>query len=337
MINEEKKMLIKLDAHSSPLPKISVVIPLYNKAPHIARALDSVLAQTIQDFEIIILNDGSTDGGETIVSNYSDSRIHLLNQENQGVSITRNRGVGVAHAELVAFLDADDEWLPHFLETILQLKKKYPKAGMYATGYEKVKENIAIPKIFGDQKKDQLISSYIAAVNSNNGSEFIITSALAIPRNIFFEMGGFPEYAKRSEDRYLRARIALNYSVAYSSNIYTKYHLSIVNGSVNIPDYHTDPFSDYIDDLPLENTINRVDFQEITEFCDWGKLEVTRVNILHNHNAQQIRKYLHTITSPHCKHKKYLFILASYVPNNILICSYRNISKCLSHFRKHKY
>jgi len=113
----------------------SIVIPLYNKEATIARAIQSVLNQTVQDFEIVIVNDGSTDKGPDIVSAIKDSRIRLIHQENQGVSAARNKGIAEAKYDLIAFLDADDEWHPQFIEEILNLKSKYPMCDVYATNY----------------------------------------------------------------------------------------------------------------------------------------------------------------------------------------------------------
>ncbi|MGB9938210.1 glycosyltransferase family 2 protein [Methanosarcina sp.] len=104
---------------------VSVVIPVYNKEPHVKRALRSVLNQTVQDFEMIVINDRSTDKSLQEVKSFSDPRIRLISQENSGVSIACNRGIDEAKSELIAFLDADDEWIPDYLETILRLRESY--------------------------------------------------------------------------------------------------------------------------------------------------------------------------------------------------------------------
>ena len=109
---------------------ISVVIPLYNKERYIARAIQSALGQTYGDFELIVVDDGSTDGSVDIVSQFADTRLRLINQANAGVGAARNRGIKDAKYELITFLDADDEWMPDFLETVLELREEFPEASL---------------------------------------------------------------------------------------------------------------------------------------------------------------------------------------------------------------
>lgn len=115
--------------------KFSVVIPLYNKAPYIKCAIASVLAQTVQDFEIIVLDDGSTDGGADIVAAIGDPRIRLFRQANAGVSSTRNRAISMACGQWVAFLDADDWQHPHYLQSLVIAQYLHPAADVAATQY----------------------------------------------------------------------------------------------------------------------------------------------------------------------------------------------------------
>lgn len=99
-------------------------MPLYNNRNEVERALRSIAAQTVSGYEVIVVNDGSTDDGEKVVRGMNNPHVRIINQENKGVSAARNRGVGEAENDLVAFLDADDEWNPDFLETIVRMYKK---------------------------------------------------------------------------------------------------------------------------------------------------------------------------------------------------------------------
>jgi GT2 family glycosyltransferase len=113
-----------------------VIIPLFNKAPYIRRALASVERQTFIDYEVIVVDDGSTDGGGTIVAGLKQPRLTLLTQENSGPGRARNRGLAEARGEFVAFLDADDEWLPEYLEcSVNLLERAAPEAATVTSGY----------------------------------------------------------------------------------------------------------------------------------------------------------------------------------------------------------
>lgn len=114
---------------------ISIVIPLYNKAHTIVKTLNTVFAQTYQYFEVIIVNDGSTDESIKVIhDNFNDSRIRIFHQTNLGVSAARNRGVDESRGKYIAFLDGDDEWHPNYLTTMSLLINQNPNAGLFLCG-----------------------------------------------------------------------------------------------------------------------------------------------------------------------------------------------------------
>ena len=115
--------------------RVSVVVPLFNKAKYVARCLDSILGQTFGDFELIVVNDGSTDASEAVVASYTDRRVRMINQPNAGPGAARNRGLGEARGEYVAFLDADDEWLPQYLESGINILDATPEAVSVSCGH----------------------------------------------------------------------------------------------------------------------------------------------------------------------------------------------------------
>lgn len=126
----------------------SIIIPLYNKAHTIIQTIKSVLGQSYTDFEVIIVDDGSTDAGVSVIKNYtSDSRLRIIHQQNRGVSVARNTGIQEAKGDYIAFLDGDDEWLPEYLQKVIEATEKYPDAGLIlsaridknkSTGTEKI-------------------------------------------------------------------------------------------------------------------------------------------------------------------------------------------------------
>ena len=205
--------------------EVTVIIPLYNKDKYIARAVNSVLKQSYSNFELIIINDGSTDNGANEVQKIKDSRIKIIHQDNQGVSKARNRGIKESKAKLVAFLDADDEWKPIFLETIIKLKNKYPYAGLYATAYEykywNGKANKAIYNSLSVEFNEEIIDNYFRKCLKD---PLICSSSVAIPKNIFLKVGNFDENLSRGEDLDMWFRIALSFPIAFNNDICVSYY-----------------------------------------------------------------------------------------------------------------
>jgi len=119
------------------MPRFSVIIPIYNKEKDVETTIKSVLNQTYIDYEVILVDDGSTDNSLDIVNAIEDDRIQIFTKQNEGVSKTRNYGITKAKAEYIAFLDADDYWYPNHLEILHHLIKKFPEEAWYATSYEK--------------------------------------------------------------------------------------------------------------------------------------------------------------------------------------------------------
>jgi hypothetical protein len=232
--------------------QFSVVVPLYNKAAYVRRALASVLAQTVQDFEIIVVNDGSTDGGEKEVRQVTDPRIRLIDQANAGVSAARNRGIVEAQAPLVAFLDADDEWQPEFLATIRQLAADYPGCGAYATGFEEAGIGGApVARRRGGPQANPVwrgrIDNYCQFAMSDMPPFY--TSSIVVPRHVFAAVGGFPVGVRMGEDLDTWLRIGLVFPIAYSSCRLAVYHQEADNRACQSVGRQ--------DELPLAATVRR--------------------------------------------------------------------------------
>ncbi|MEO0456087.1 MAG: glycosyltransferase family A protein [Cyanobacteria bacterium P01_A01_bin.114] len=191
------------------MPQVSVIVPAYNAMAFLPQTLDSVLAQTFADFEVWVVNDGSTDPTAEWVSSLTDRRVRLINQANQGCAIARNTGLLAACGQYVAFLDADDLWKPTKLEKQVQLLDSRPAIGLVYTGISTIDETgrptgkIELPTVEG--------AVWDAVVEANP----IMCGSTPMMRRACFESAGLFDPSLRSaEDWDLWIRIAEKYEFA---------------------------------------------------------------------------------------------------------------------------
>ena len=291
-------------------PTFSIVIPLYNKSSTIQRAIDSILTQTVQDFELIIVDGNSTDGSFEIASQINDSRIILFKQKGKGVSTARNQGIEKASANIVAFLDADDTWEPDFLETILSLTQKYPEAGMYGTAFSVCQNNEPHHTIILENSTEGILESYFKSF-TGAGHPIIITSAFAAKREALLSVGGYSENLKVGEDHELFGKLALQYPVAYSPKVCSRYNLASENNTDTV---------NYILEVPLEkyleenNLLSLAKTQEgFAEYLDHWRIRTGGRNIysgFRKEGREQIRK----VNTRKSRLMKSGFLLMSYIP-----------------------
>lgn len=217
-------------------PTFSIVIPLFNKRDTVGRAIQSVLNQTVQDFEIVVVDDGSVDNGRRVVESFFDQRIRIIQQENRGVSAARNRGITEAKNEYIAFLDADDEWLPEFLLTIRGLVAKHSKCGLYGTRYFYRKpDGTRHPAVVRGLKENfvGVLEDYFRVASRSDPP--IWSSAVCIKKSLLLEIGGFPLGVTSGEDLLTWAKISEYTPFAYSMTCCSIYYPSIPDSYPTLP------------------------------------------------------------------------------------------------------
>lgn len=208
------------------MKKISVVIPLFNKEKAIRNTIQSVLNQTVQDFELIVVNDGSTDGSRQVVESISDPRITLINKENAGVSSARNVGIKAASSDYIALLDGDDFWDKSFLEEQLKLIADFPNAAMWGVNYAFIKGENCTPC---QQGLGEGFRGYVTCYFETNHNDLFCSSSVVIIRTVIKDIGYFDERICSSEDVDLWYRIILKYPVVYYDVVLAFYNQNAEN------------------------------------------------------------------------------------------------------------
>jgi glycosyltransferase involved in cell wall biosynthesis len=198
---------------------ISVVIPLYNKKNTVKRALESVWSQILEPLEIIVVNDGCTDGSEKVVEEFAHPLVRLMHQENAGVSAARNKGIAEAKGDWIAFLDADDYWDERFLKTMFTLHADFPKANVLASNYR-------YQNFRGDFSKTRLKNLPFGTNNvgildnyfevASTSSPPLWSSAIVVKKAALRNIGIFPIGVTSGEDLITWAKLAISTTIAYT-------------------------------------------------------------------------------------------------------------------------
>lgn len=210
--------------------RVSIVIPLYQKGPYIRRALESIGAQTLEDHEVVVVDDGSTDGGDDTVRATDDPRVRLVRQTHAGVSAARNRGVALARAPWVAFLDADDEWRPMFLEAALAAATS---CSDLVAGFTNLMDTTRRRPLLGTVRcKDGVVRDYFEALLENKGQGMSSSSVVA-RASVLTACGGFPLGVPNGQDVDTWARLAWSGSVGYSPEPLAVYHSEVPSSATH--------------------------------------------------------------------------------------------------------
>lgn len=204
------------------MPKFSVVISVFNKEKYIADTLKSVLAQTFTDFEVVILNDGSTDNSEAEILKFNDPRIRYFSKRNQGASAGRNFTIKQAEAEYIALMDADDFWYPFYLEEQNRIVNEYQNESVFATATEisrnrKTFKNTYSIQTFG---KDAIVVDYFEASQLDS---VLLSISTVLKKDVFENVGWYNPNIKSGEDTDLYVRIGLKYKVVFSPKVCATY------------------------------------------------------------------------------------------------------------------
>jgi glycosyltransferase involved in cell wall biosynthesis len=212
----------------------TVVIPLFNKEQYIQTTITSVLQQSYSDFELLVVDDGSTDGSAEIVHNISDPRLKYIKKEHSGAAATRNFGIRRAEGRYIAFLDADDWWAPTFLEEMAGAIAKYPNQKLFATGRTHVFEKKTIPyknKFLPAVEETallnhyQVISKQLPAINMSN--------AVVLKQHIE-NTGYLKEGMQNHEDHEFWLRLSIGNEIVFINKPLSYYRKNIISQSSGI-------------------------------------------------------------------------------------------------------
>lgn len=268
----------------------SIIIPLYNKENYICNTIHSVLQQGYGNFELIIVDDGSTDNSAEKVSCIKDDRIRYFYKANGGVSSARNYGIHKAKSDFIIFLDADDIWNIDFLETMYKLINMFPQCGIYGVAYSRIsleKENMISYKENDDSFF--IVSDYCLA-SYKMKAPICCSDSVCIKKAAFEAVGVFKEGIKHGEDLDMWIRIISSFSFGYCNQKKVSYILESENNAV---------------------CNSRTSYKDYICFWDWFNLDYVPQKSLYLYTTYCILKELRTFCNMH-KYKDVISIFKGF-------------------------
>ncbi|SDS03344.1 Glycosyl transferase family 2 [Formosa sp. Hel1_31_208] len=280
------------------IPYFSIIISVYNKADYIGQTINSVLCQSFSDFEVIIVNDGSTDGSLEIMKSFNDHRLQIIDQTNQGASQARNQGISLAKSAYIALLDGDDLWDPYYLESIHNAIQKHPDKSVFTTAIaHKYKDRIVpVPYSF-KQDSAILILDYFEASQRHSA---LSGSSIVFKKEVLDLTSGFDTTITSGEDTDLWIRIGLHFPIVFISKVLAYYVYnedSLSNTSFNI---HEKPkFDNYKDEEQTNHFLKK--------FLDRNRFSLAVMSKLNDDNDGYIR-YRQALSSKNLSLKRRLIV-----------------------------
>jgi len=292
------------------MPFFSVIIPLYNKENYVESALKSIFNQTFTDYEVIIVNDCSTDKSvEKIIAYLSDNVRLIEHEKNKGLSATRNTGIQNAKADYVTYLDADDLWKPNFLETIHRLITNFPKAKIYGTNYEEIYADKILKPYNGSAILVANFEGIIDFFKINIKQGIYNHGSVCFHKSVFEKVGYYDENIRFSQDIDFNIRANYYFELAYSNTNQMSYFMQT-------------------DNQITRSSIIHYQIPNYDKYEDWAKLNPDlkkQLDFLRYVLVKKLKKdgdktlWKKTIMPIHLKNLNWKQIILLYLPKSILL------------------
>lgn len=266
----------------------SVVMPVYNKAAVVKRAIESVLSQSYDDFELIIVDDGSTDDSKSVINTFANNqKVKIICQVNQGVSVARNEGILAASGECITFLDPDDRWLENHLQVLYDTYLKCNKMrAIYATGYHiimadhseySMEKEIDFHILCGKQYK---ICPDLFSIYNHFKYGIIHTNSVMIPKRVFNSVGYFTVGCKRSQDTDMWFRVMLKYPAVIIRDVTAVYYREESTATKTNTRNFNWPFFSTADELISQGDVREDILFSLKLFLDESRISMARHMIM---------------------------------------------------------